>query len=353
MSIEPAAGVVLDRRPSSSTWPLLREADHLGVSVLADHHDDGLPAAGRPARGSASTACRSRSPSDGAVLLDEAVATFDCTLHEEVEAGDHIIVLLEVHEVGGGDGEHPLVFHRSGFAKLHRDDLDPARLDGRINGAEVDRAPARPAPRPGPATTRRTPRERQAHRRVADVPPSRGRARLGRRRHDRVVRLLPLRHGRRRGLRQAVLQRPGRTGRAVRGLRHLRRRVLRPTDRRPDLRPLRRPHRAQADAAADPGDHGRRHRAHRPAADLRPDRRLGADRARACCGCCRASASAASTAAPCCSPSSTPPPSAAASTAASPTSAYPAGWSSPPAPSRSPGCCPTRRSSPGAGAPAS
>ncbi len=47
-------------------------------------------------------------------------------------------MLLEVHEVGGGDGEHPLVFHRSGFAKLHRDDLDPARLDGRINGAEVD-----------------------------------------------------------------------------------------------------------------------------------------------------------------------------------------------------------------------
>ena len=50
-----------------------------------------------------------------------------------------MIVLLEVHEVGAGDGEHPLVFHRSGFAKLHRDDLDPARLDGRINGAEVDR----------------------------------------------------------------------------------------------------------------------------------------------------------------------------------------------------------------------
>ena len=31
------------------------------------------------------------------------------------------------------------MFHRSGFAKLHRDDLDPARLDGRINGAEVGR----------------------------------------------------------------------------------------------------------------------------------------------------------------------------------------------------------------------
>jgi len=106
--------------------------------VLADHHDgvcrqlagpreerfDGLPF---------------KVTEDGAVLLDEAVATYECSVHEEVVAGDHVIVLLEVHRVGGGDGEHPLVFHRSAFAKLHRDDLDPARLDGRINGAEVDR----------------------------------------------------------------------------------------------------------------------------------------------------------------------------------------------------------------------
>lgn len=121
---------------TSSTWPLLREAGRVGVSVLADHHDvvcrqlagpreerfDGLPF---------------KVTEDGAVLLDEAVATYECSVHEEVVAGDHVIVLLEVHQVGAGDGEHPLVFHRSGFAKLHRDDLDPTRLDGRINGAEV------------------------------------------------------------------------------------------------------------------------------------------------------------------------------------------------------------------------
>jgi flavin reductase (DIM6/NTAB) family NADH-FMN oxidoreductase RutF len=129
---------------SSSTWPLLREAGHVGISVLADHHDvlcrqlagprehrfDGLPFS---------------VTEDGAVMLDQAVATYDCTIHDEIEAGDHVVVLLAVHGVGSGDGEHPLVFHRSGFAKLHRDDLDPARLDGRINGAEVDRGTEPPA----------------------------------------------------------------------------------------------------------------------------------------------------------------------------------------------------------------
>lgn len=77
---------------------------------------------------------------DGAVLLKEAVATFDVSVHEEVDAGDHVIVLLRVHAVGTGDGEHPLIFHRSGFTKLHRDDLDPSRLDGRINGAAIEPA---------------------------------------------------------------------------------------------------------------------------------------------------------------------------------------------------------------------
>ena len=129
---------------SSSTWPLLREAEHLGISVLADHHDEVCRQLAGP-REQRFDGLPFKVTDNGAVLLDEAVATYDCTMHEEVDAGDHVIVLLEVHEVGGGDGEHPLVFHRSGFAKLHRDDLDPARLDGRINGAEVDRVPARPA----------------------------------------------------------------------------------------------------------------------------------------------------------------------------------------------------------------
>lgn len=123
---------------TSSTWPLLREADRLGLSVLADHHDAVCRQLAGP-REERFAGLPFRVTGNGAVLLDEAVATYDCSIHEEVVAGDHLIVLLEVHEVGAGDSEHPLVFHRSAFAKLHRDDLDPSRLDGRINGAEVDR----------------------------------------------------------------------------------------------------------------------------------------------------------------------------------------------------------------------
>jgi flavin reductase (DIM6/NTAB) family NADH-FMN oxidoreductase RutF len=124
---------------TSNTWPVLREAAHLGVSVLADHHDTVCRQLAGPAD-QRFTRLPFRSTGDGAVLLDEAVATFDCSIHQEIEAGDHVIVVLALHRVADGGGDSPLVFHRSGFKKLSVDDLDPSQLDGRINGKDVDAA---------------------------------------------------------------------------------------------------------------------------------------------------------------------------------------------------------------------
>jgi flavin reductase (DIM6/NTAB) family NADH-FMN oxidoreductase RutF len=124
---------------TSNTWPVLREAAHMGVSVLADHHDTVCRQLAGPAD-QRFTRLPFRSTGDGAVLLDEAVATFDCSIHQEIEAGDHVIVVLALHRVADGGGDSPLVFHRSGFKKLSVDDLDPSQLDGRINGKDVDAA---------------------------------------------------------------------------------------------------------------------------------------------------------------------------------------------------------------------
>jgi flavin reductase (DIM6/NTAB) family NADH-FMN oxidoreductase RutF len=119
VSIDPPL-VSINLAVSSKTWPDLRRASHLGVTVLADHHD---------------VVCRQlagpvdqrfddldyRVTEDGAVTLDEGLAQFDCTIYREVEAGDHILVLLELHAVEHVDHHAagaPLVFHRSGFGKL-------------------------------------------------------------------------------------------------------------------------------------------------------------------------------------------------------------------------------------------
>ncbi|WP_199286811.1 flavin reductase family protein [Nocardioides houyundeii] len=121
---------------TSNTWPALREAGQLGISVLADHHDVLCRQLAGPADRRFDDLALRTSPG-GAVLLEEAVATLTCSLHAEIEAGDHTIVLLAVHEVRAEPERAPLVFHRSGFKRLHRDDLDPSSLDGRINGEPV------------------------------------------------------------------------------------------------------------------------------------------------------------------------------------------------------------------------
>ena len=137
ISLEPAL-VSFSVAKTSNTWPVLREAGEVGVSVLADHHDTLCRQLAGPAE-QRFDGLAIRTTPEGAVLLDEGVATFTCSLQQEVDAGDHLIVLLQVHAVEVASESSPLVFHRSGFQRLHRDDLDPSRLGGRINGEDVDR----------------------------------------------------------------------------------------------------------------------------------------------------------------------------------------------------------------------
>ena len=119
VSLEPPL-VSINLATSSKTWPDLRRAGHLGVTVLADHHDVVCRQLAGPVD-ERFEGLAHRVTEDGAVTLDEGLAQFDCTIYREVEAGDHLLVLLELHAV-----EHvahdlagaPLVFHRSGFGRL-------------------------------------------------------------------------------------------------------------------------------------------------------------------------------------------------------------------------------------------
>lgn len=102
---------------SSQTWPKLRSASRIGLSVLAADQE---------------AACRALSNKDGdrfdgvgwtllddgAIVVDGAAAMLDCTLHSELPAGDHAIALLEIHHVHADLGTTPLVFHGSSFRRL-------------------------------------------------------------------------------------------------------------------------------------------------------------------------------------------------------------------------------------------
>lgn len=105
---------------TSLTWPRLRHAARLCVNVLAERQ------AGLSRRLAESGPDKFRgldwtaSPS-GAPILDGAIAWVECSVASRHPAGDHDIIVAEVHHLGATDTD-PLLFYRGrygGFTALH------------------------------------------------------------------------------------------------------------------------------------------------------------------------------------------------------------------------------------------
>jgi flavin reductase (DIM6/NTAB) family NADH-FMN oxidoreductase RutF len=99
----------------SKTWPALRGASHLGVTILADHHGALAHQLAGPAQSRFHEVEVERSKEGGAVTIPDGLAQFETTIHREVEAGDHTVVLLRLRAVRYVEHSTPLVFHRSEF----------------------------------------------------------------------------------------------------------------------------------------------------------------------------------------------------------------------------------------------
>lgn len=126
VSLDPAiATICIDH--GSSTWPLLREVQQIGLSVLADHHQPFARQLGGPAEHRFD-----RVPlqygEHGAILIADAVATFECSIVDEIPIGDHNVVVLRLHVVSDSGSSRPLIFHRSDFAGVRS---GPSRTDRR------------------------------------------------------------------------------------------------------------------------------------------------------------------------------------------------------------------------------
>jgi flavin reductase (DIM6/NTAB) family NADH-FMN oxidoreductase RutF len=102
---------------ASQTWPILRRAGRLGVSVLSHKQEEASRSLA--ARGTDRFAGLSwNATGDGAVLLAAASAWLECSVEREIRAGDHEIVLLRVHRLGADPRIAPLVFHGGRYRRL-------------------------------------------------------------------------------------------------------------------------------------------------------------------------------------------------------------------------------------------
>lgn len=119
VSMEPPL-VMFAVQNTSRTWPVLRGAERIGVSVLGTEHDAVCRQIASKT-GDRFAGLELHTSADGAVFLEQAALWLDCSVENEVPAGDHRVVLLRVHGFSTHEGIHePLVFHGSAFRRLEQ-----------------------------------------------------------------------------------------------------------------------------------------------------------------------------------------------------------------------------------------
>lgn len=106
-------------RNSSETWPKIKDAPLLGISVLGESHDEAARTLAAKT-GDRFAGLVTASSEAGAVFVHGTSVWLETSIEQEVPAGDHTIVILRIHDVTVHGEVAPIVFHRSGFRRLTR-----------------------------------------------------------------------------------------------------------------------------------------------------------------------------------------------------------------------------------------
>src|SRR5262249_35929904 len=98
----------------STTWPRIEAAGKFTVNILNEHQEDvcrvfATKGADRFSR------IGWRPSANGSPVLHDALAYVDCTIRDQHDGGDHLVVIGDVQELGVLGDEGPLIFSRGGY----------------------------------------------------------------------------------------------------------------------------------------------------------------------------------------------------------------------------------------------
>jgi 3-hydroxy-9,10-secoandrosta-1,3,5(10)-triene-9,17-dione monooxygenase reductase component len=102
---------------SSTTWPRIKAAGKFTVNILNAKQEDVCRVFAT--RGAERFSRIGWRPSaNGSPILHDVLAYIDCTIEAEHDAGDHLIVVGKVQELGVTGEESPLIFYRGGYGRF-------------------------------------------------------------------------------------------------------------------------------------------------------------------------------------------------------------------------------------------
>ena len=122
VSLEPPL-ILFCPAKSSTTWPAIRDSGRFCVNIFAAHHEEAsrrFSARGVDRFAGVAWHARPAGPA-----LDDAVAWIECTIDAVHQAGDHLIVVGAVDELGTRAGAGaPLVFFRGRYGSFAEPDAE-------------------------------------------------------------------------------------------------------------------------------------------------------------------------------------------------------------------------------------
>jgi 3-hydroxy-9,10-secoandrosta-1,3,5(10)-triene-9,17-dione monooxygenase reductase component len=117
LSLEPPL-VSFSPARTSTTWPRIRRAGRFAVNVLAEDQEDLCRAFAVSGGDKFGGVDWSPSPT-GSPVLGGGLAWIDCEVANEYEAGDHLIVVGSVVDLGVESDTLPLLFFRGGYGRMN------------------------------------------------------------------------------------------------------------------------------------------------------------------------------------------------------------------------------------------
>jgi len=117
VSLEPPL-VLFAIKNSSTSWPRLKHAPMIGVSVLGAEQEAICRQLASAPVGERFTGIESHHASTGSIFVRSAPVWLECRIWNEIPAGDHTIVILEIDGLFRDESVEPLVFHSSTFRRL-------------------------------------------------------------------------------------------------------------------------------------------------------------------------------------------------------------------------------------------
>ena len=103
---------------SSTSWPKIEHSGSFCVNILGADQEGICRTFSSKAENKFESVGYSGAPETGSPLIDEIVGWIDCDIESVSDAGDHLLVLGRVRDLGIGEPRLPLVFFQGGYGRF-------------------------------------------------------------------------------------------------------------------------------------------------------------------------------------------------------------------------------------------